>query len=109
MHGHNFWVLHVGPGAWDGTITNPNNPQRRDTQMLPGGSHLVLQINTDNPGAWPLHCHIAWHVSSGLYITILEQPSLVKKINIPSTSQQLCVDWNTWTKSNIPDQIDSGL
>lgn len=69
----------------------------------------MLQINTDNPGAWPLHCHIAWHVSSGLYVTILEQPGLVKQINIPATSQQLCNDWSSWTKTNVPDQIDSGL
>lgn len=109
MHGHNFMVLHVGPGAWDGTITNPSNPQRRDVQLLPGGNHIVLQIATDNPGAWPLHCHIAWHVSTGLYITILERPDLIQKISIPATSNQLCRDWGAWTGTNILDQIDSGL
>jgi Multicopper oxidase len=30
FHGHNMFVLHEGPTLdWDGTITNPNNPQRR--------------------------------------------------------------------------------
>jgi FtsP/CotA-like multicopper oxidase with cupredoxin domain len=90
MHGHNFFVLHQGPGEWDGTIVNPSNPQRRDVQQLGSGSHIVLQIQSDNPGAWPLHCHIAWHVSSGLYITILERPDDIKKIKIPSTSAQNC-------------------
>ena len=55
MHGHNFHVLAVGNGKWDGTIVHPNNPQRRDTQLIPGGTqaspgYMVVQINTDNPG-----------------------------------------------------------
>ncbi len=83
-------VLHQGPGTWDGTIINPANPQRRDVQLLPGGSHIVLQIQTDNPGAWPLHCHIVWHVSSGLYITVLERPDKIMEISIPPPIAQNC-------------------
>lgn len=92
MHGHNFWVLSEGPGTWDGKtiMGNPKNPQRRDVQLLPGGHHLVLQIKTDNPGAWPLHCHIAWHVSSGLYITILERPDEIPNMQIPQVMVQTC-------------------
>jgi hypothetical protein len=32
---------------------------------------MVFQIDADNPGMWPFHCHIAWHVSGGLYMNIL--------------------------------------
>ena len=72
LHGHNMFVLHVGPGLeWDGTIVNPQNPQRRDVQMLPKFSHMVIQFDADNPGVWPFHCHIAWHVSQGLYVNIM--------------------------------------
>ncbi len=71
MHGHNMYVLKVGPGQWDGKIVNPQNPQRRDVQTLPAFSHMVVQIDADNPGVWPFHCHIAWHVSQGLYINIM--------------------------------------
>lgn len=67
---------------WNGSTGSMENPQRRDTQMLrqgdqsptgqtAGKSHLVVQFKTDNPGVWPLHCHRAWHVSSGLYINLL--------------------------------------
>ncbi|KAH0551119.1 hypothetical protein GP486_007537, partial [Trichoglossum hirsutum] len=32
IHGHNMFLLHEGPGQWDGsTIINPDNPARRDT------------------------------------------------------------------------------
>jgi len=60
LHGHNFWVLAEGLGEWDGVITNPYNPQRRDTQLVQGGGYLVIEYMQDNPGVWPLHCHIVW-------------------------------------------------
>ena len=76
LHGHNFQILSEGPGAWDGTIVNPINPQRRDVHLLAGGSpespsHMVIQFDADNPGVWPFHCHIAWHSSGGLYVNIM--------------------------------------
>ena len=52
-----MFVLDVGTGTWDGsTIINPQNPQRRDVQLVPGQGYLVLQLTADNPGIWPLHC-----------------------------------------------------
>lgn len=41
--------------------------------MLPAGGWLVLAFETDNPGAWLMHCHIAWHVSEGLAVQFLER------------------------------------
>jgi FtsP/CotA-like multicopper oxidase with cupredoxin domain len=110
LHGHNFFVLAVGTGDWDGkTIVNPTNPQRRDVQIVPAGGYLIMQITADNPGAWPLHCHIAWHVSAGLYITVLERPSDIANLPIPSVMAQTCKDWATFSGTTIIDQIDSGL
>lgn len=64
LHGHNMYILHEGDGYWDGhSITNLQNPQRRDVQMLRPGGHIVAQYDADNPGVWPFHCHIAWHLS----------------------------------------------
>ncbi|KAH8803433.1 multicopper oxidase-domain-containing protein, partial [Xylogone sp. PMI_703] len=109
LHGHNMFVLDVGVGTWDGTVVNPQNPQRRDVQMLPIGGYLVLQITADNPGAWPLHCHIAWHVSAGLYVTVLERPDDIAKLKVPSIMAQTCRDWSAFTNVTVVDQIDSGL
>lgn len=59
LHGHDFQVLSTGAGTWDGTIRNPSNPQRRDTEMMWGGptanpSYTVIQYEQDNPGIWAL-------------------------------------------------------
>lgn len=70
LHGHNFYVLAEGPGNFTGEV-NTGNVQRRDTQLVQPNGYLVIEFVTDNPGVWPFHCHIAWHVSSGLYVNIL--------------------------------------
>ena len=55
-----------GFGQWNGTRNgNADNPQKRDVQLMPPGSpdvpaFLVIEFVLDNPGVWPLHCHIAW-------------------------------------------------
>jgi FtsP/CotA-like multicopper oxidase with cupredoxin domain len=109
LHGHNFFVENVGLGTWDGTVVRQSNPQRRDVMMLPADGYLVMQIFADNPGAWPLHCHIAWHVSAGLYVTVLEMPDDIAELNIPSIMSQTCTDWADYTNTTMVDQIDSGL
>jgi FtsP/CotA-like multicopper oxidase with cupredoxin domain len=77
LHGHEqFWILAEGMGEWDGKITNPENPQRRDTAQMRMGypdnpRYLVIQYEADNPGVWPLHCHMTTHTSTGLYMNIV--------------------------------------
>ncbi|GAB0145742.1 hypothetical protein EsHS_00006164 [Epichloe bromicola] len=51
LHGFNMYVLHEGPGQWDGTITNRDNPQRRDVVQVRKNGHLVIQFDAaSNPG-----------------------------------------------------------
>jgi len=115
LHGHNYHVLAEGFGDWNGTVVNPNNTQRRDVQLVRPAqdantpAFIVLQWTQDNPAVWPLHCHIAWHVSGGLYINILEQPTELEALQLPTSVADTCSAWSTWTSSNVPDQIDSGL
>lgn len=111
-----MYILAEGYGSWDGTVVNPNNPQRRDVQVLPNSkspdnpAYIVVQFDADNPGVWPFHCHIAWHVSGGLYLNILERPDDIQKdMAIPGVMAQTCRDWSTWTGQNVVKEIDSGL
>ena len=119
LHGHNFNVLAEGNGIWNGKITHQQNTQRRDVQLVRGSTNfpatkadagfIVLQYNADNPGVWPFHCHIAWHVSAGLYINTVESVNLLQKRKIPQSVQQTCTDWGVYANSAVVDQIDSGL
>lgn len=108
LHGHNMYVLAAGNGTWDGTIVNSDNPLRRDVHLLPANGHLVVQFDLDNPGVWPFHCHIAWHVSGGLQVTYVERPDDIRKLNIPVEKWGECETWNAYTNHNVVDQIDSG-
>lgn len=113
LHGHNMFILASGTGSWDGSIVNPNNPQRRDVQLIPASGYIVIQWTQDNPGAWPFHCHISWHLSLGMSIQIVEQPGAVKRSAATSAINQVCSDWWSYTDSIPPpglvDQFDSGI
>jgi len=54
-----------------------NNPPRRDTAMLAGNGWTVIGFETDNPGAWLMHCHIVWHVDGGLAMEFVERQSAI--------------------------------
>ena len=54
-------------------------------------------------------CHIAFHVSEGLYINILEQPQNITQPQIPAILQETCDGWNAYSSNNTVDQLDSGL
>ncbi|KAJ9608919.1 hypothetical protein H2200_006690 [Cladophialophora chaetospira] len=115
MHGHDFQVLAEGFGTWDGTITNPSNPQRRDVHMLWAGatpenpSYIVLQYTQDNPGLWVVHCHIAWHLSAGMVVLLLEHPEEVSKIQIPDSITGTCPAYSTWLAANPGVAVEDAL
>lgn len=69
----------------------------------------VFQWQQNNPGIWPFHCHIAWHLSGGLYANIMERPADIKNLLIPSTAYQNCRDWADYSGGDLLPQIDSGL
>ncbi|CAD6572508.1 MAG: hypothetical protein ASARMPRED_005422 [Alectoria sarmentosa] len=108
LHGQQMFVLAVGTGTWDGKVVNPENPQRRDTQLVPAYGYLVIQLTGNNPGVWPLHCHISWHLSAGMLVNLVLQPDELERMKVPEALEQTCKDWNAYTAGNAVDQIDSG-
>lgn len=83
LHGHAFQVLHRSEedvGDWDpksltnGSVTFPATPMRRDTLLVRPNGNFVIRFKSDNPGVWLFHCHIEWHVDSGLILTFIEAP-----------------------------------
>jgi FtsP/CotA-like multicopper oxidase with cupredoxin domain len=111
LHGHDFFVLGAGTGIFNNSQTlNYKNPPRRDVAMLPASGYLVLAFVTDNPGAWLMHCHIAWHVGLGFGAQFLEEPNSIRTtLGIGEDWQQECTDWNAYYSSALFLETDSGL
>lgn len=109
LHGYNMYVLAEGAGTWNGTITNPNNPQRRDVQQVRAGGYIVVQFDPTHAGVWPFHCHISWHASAGLFLDFIVKPDTIKKLDIPLKVKNTCTDWAAFTSREVVDQIDSGV
>jgi FtsP/CotA-like multicopper oxidase with cupredoxin domain len=110
LHGHDFYVLGAGTGIFNNNSTlNYNNPPRRDVAMLPAGGYLVIAHITDNPGAWLMHCHIAWHVGLGLAAQFLERPDEISGLGIGQDWRDECSQWDNYEKGAIFQQEDSGL
>ncbi|EXJ89106.1 hypothetical protein A1O3_02170 [Capronia epimyces CBS 606.96] len=111
LHGHDFYVLGADAGIFNNSQTlNYKNPPRRDVAMLPASGYLVLAFITDNPGAWLMHCHIAWHVGLGLGAQFLEEPDLIRTtLGIGQDWKQECAQWNSYSATAIYAEEDSGL
>lgn len=88
LHGAEFYIVARGNGTitsstYSGLTFTTSNPPRRDTVrqppsklksvqlthalmnqiVIPRNSYAVLRFVTDDPGVWPLHCHIGWHLA----------------------------------------------
>ena len=74
-HGGSFWILAWGDGDWPGAdaagALMQAPPPLKDTATLPPGGWLWLRLRADNPGVWPLHCHILWHLAMGMSTTLV--------------------------------------
>ena len=117
LHGHDFALLAQSKESYNKTfadsIIKRGNPPRRDVALLPHGGFLIIAFKADNPGAWLMHCHIAWHASGGLALQIIENKA---NITIDSETREAmshtCREWDRWVYKGHhqkPLQDDSGI
>ncbi|KAF2201861.1 hypothetical protein GQ43DRAFT_431250 [Delitschia confertaspora ATCC 74209] len=119
LHGHDFALLAASNETYNSNTVKikRDNPPRRDVVLLPAGGYIIIAFKMDNPGVWLLHCHIAWHASSGLAMQVLENVNKVKLVD-PEQLADTCAKWDDWMhnkrpttqcKTYIPFQDDSGI
>ena len=77
--------------------------------MLPASGYLVLAFETDNPGAWLMHCHIGWHTSEGFALQFVEQYGDIASLTDSDRLTEGCNDWASFQESAGIDQDDSGV
>ncbi|KAJ1540473.1 hypothetical protein HK405_011310 [Cladochytrium tenue] len=115
IHGHDFWVLARGTGTFSGSLSTyaGTNTPRRDVVMLPASGYLVVAFPIDNPGAWLIHCHIAFHVSEGLSLQFVERYDDIAgntaAVDVDSTWNSMYTAWDSYKSSTTIDQDDSGI
>ena len=110
LHGHDFFVLAQGSGSYSSDVSlQLGNPPRRDTAMLPASGYLVLAFETDNPGAWLMHCHIGWHTSEGFALQFVEQYDKIGNLTDSDSLKHACSDWASFQGSVGIAQDDSGV
>ena len=114
LHGHDFVILDQSTDKFDPAVVtnfNLNNPPRRDVALLYQGGYLALAFRPDNPGVWLVHCHIAWHASSGLALQVYErQPDIIGHLGgegALAPVRQGCVSWDEFDLKFVQD--DSGI
>jgi iron transport multicopper oxidase len=60
-----------------------------------------MKLISATPGVWLFHCHIEWHMDSGLAATFIEAPlELQKTLKIPEDHYQVCEASGTLTAGN---------
>ncbi|KAK9384017.1 Cupredoxin [Kockiozyma suomiensis] len=74
LHGHDMYLLRThsaraGLGPWKPKYIDSyrtENVLPRDTITVPRLGHAVVRFIADNPGFWAFHCHIMWHLRTGM-------------------------------------------
>ena len=110
LHGFDFYLLAQGTGTYSDSVTlNTANPPRRDVAMLPASGYLVLAFETDNPGAWLMHCHIGWHTSEGFGLQWVVRESEIADLIDFDSLNSTCAAWKTYASDDTVEENDSGI
>ncbi|KAF2743840.1 multicopper oxidase [Sporormia fimetaria CBS 119925] len=114
LHGHDSYILGTGTGTFSVAAHMSQlkftNPPRRDVAYLPGGGWLVIAYPTDNPGAWLMHCHIAFHVQMGLSVQFLEKKNQIPLAPPNTEWHNTCTNWANYQRNRpVYPQDDSAL
>lgn len=62
LHGHVFQIKSIDEKRIEGAL--------RDTVLVTPHSTLTVQFDANNPGVWPLHCHILYHLEAGMFTVL---------------------------------------
>ncbi|KAK8239539.1 Cupredoxin [Phyllosticta capitalensis] len=130
LHGHDFMVLAQGVGTYNSSIPlEMTNPPRRDVAIMPASGYLVFAFETDNPGAWLMHCHIGWvssntaqtfsrttqltnrqHAIQGFALQILERYDEIRPLIDEDQLKGNCQNWDSFDQvHDLVQTNDSGI
>jgi FtsP/CotA-like multicopper oxidase with cupredoxin domain len=47
---------------------------RKHVVLVPPGTTRSVQLTADEPGEWPFHCHLLYHMASGMMTRFIVSP-----------------------------------
>jgi FtsP/CotA-like multicopper oxidase with cupredoxin domain len=62
LHGHVFQVIEIDGRKIAGA--------KRDTILVPPRSTIKVAFDANNPGVWAYHCHILYHLATGMFTVV---------------------------------------
>jgi FtsP/CotA-like multicopper oxidase with cupredoxin domain len=62
LHGHDFQVVEIDGKPVSGAL--------RDTLLVPPRSAIKVDFDANNPGLWAFHCHILYHLATGMFTVL---------------------------------------
>ena len=62
LHGHDFEVVEINGEKISGAL--------RDTLTVPPDSKITVAFDADNAGVWPMHCHLLYHLDTGMFTVV---------------------------------------
>ncbi|KAF9239309.1 Fet3 protein [Melanogaster broomeanus] len=102
LHGHQFQIVNraeqydsTDPSLNPPLVEGQANPMRRDTVAIPGGGSVTIP--------WLFHCHIEWHLESGLAVQFIEAPLQAQERaagQVPSFMYEQCAALGTPDSGN---------
>lgn len=63
---------------------------RRDTVMLEEKSWVVIRFIANNPGVWLFHCHIDWHMLTGMSTVFVVGRKELEMQSVDDEARQVC-------------------
>jgi iron transport multicopper oxidase len=81
---------------------NLEAPLRKDVIGLWMHQWAVIRIKPNNPGMWPLHCHVEHHIPTGMVAALNVKPSLQPAIPLDTPVDGSC-PVNGWPHRQAPE------
>ena len=82
LHGHDFQVVEIDGEKISGAL--------RDTLMVPPGSKMTVAFDADNAGVWPMHCHLLYHLDTGMFTVVKYDGADHEVLATESAGQGVC-------------------
>jgi FtsP/CotA-like multicopper oxidase with cupredoxin domain len=101
LHGHVFEVTEIDGQKIAGA--------KRDTVLVPPKSTIKVVFDADNPGVWAYHCHILYHLATGMFTVLKYENADAKYWRPEKTESELANPLELNNATAFWEEMTAGL